>query len=169
MLFTILIYIAVIGAPALAVYSVFRRTKKADPDVAGYIYNGKNWVAWLLVLSLLAWIFMGFIMPLLDGASYYDPEWGALGFMLIAILLYISYAVIAYVPATAQELEENKDSEKKSDRQRSGISNICIHHHSGCNRRCFNGTSGYVGRSPESDTGHKRDRRNIVQDCRHRY
>lgn len=113
MLFTILIYIAVIGAPALAVYSVFRRTKKADPDVAGYIYNGKNWVAWLLVLSLLAWIFMGFIMPLLDGASYYDPEWGALGFMLIAILLYISYAVIAYVPATAQELEENKDSGKK--------------------------------------------------------
>ena len=105
MLLDILIYIALIGAPALAVYSVLRRNKNADPDVAGYVYNGKNWVAWLLVLSLLAWIFMGFIMPLLDGATHYDPEWSALGFMLIAILLYISYAVIAYVPATAQELE----------------------------------------------------------------
>jgi hypothetical protein len=38
----VLVYVAVIGAPVLAIYSVWRRLKKSDPDTVGYIYNGKS-------------------------------------------------------------------------------------------------------------------------------
>jgi len=55
-------------------------------------------------------LFIGFIMPIpfISGQPSYHPEWGVLGLMLIAILLYICYSLIAYVPATAQEVEESK-------------------------------------------------------------
>lgn len=108
MILTIIIIVAMIGAPALAVYSVYRRTKNTNSSTAGYIYNGKEWVAWLLVLSILSSAFFGFIMPLFDGQDGYHPEWGTLGLMALAIVLYICYAIIAFVPATAQEIRDNQ-------------------------------------------------------------
>ncbi len=110
MWFDILVYVAAIGAPILAVWSVYRRIKNTDPNVAGYIYNGKKWVTWLLLICIIAALFIGFIMPIpfISGQPSYHPEWGVLGLMLIAILLYICYSLIAYVPATAQEVEESK-------------------------------------------------------------
>jgi hypothetical protein len=110
MWFDILVYVAAIGAPILAVWSVYRRIKNTDPNVAGYIYNGKKWVTWLLLICIIAALFIGFIMPIpiISGSSSYHPEWGVLGLMLIAILMYICYSLIAYVPATAQEVEESK-------------------------------------------------------------
>lgn len=106
----ILIYVAAIGAPILAVWSVYRRIKNTDPNTAGYVFNGKKWVIWLLLICIIAALFIGFIMPIpfISGQTTYRPEWGVLGLMLIAILLYICYAVIAYVPATAEEIEANK-------------------------------------------------------------
>ena len=47
-------------------------------------------------------------IPLISGRANYRPEWGGLGLLFYAILLYISYSVIAVVPATAEEIEESK-------------------------------------------------------------
>ena len=85
----ILIYVALIGAPVLAVYAIYRRIKNTDENTAGYVYNGKPWVAWLLLFCIIADFFIGFIMPLFDGTKGYHPEWGTLGLMLLAILLYL--------------------------------------------------------------------------------
>lgn len=106
----VLVYVAVIGAPVLAIYSVWRRLKKSDPDTAGYIYNGKKWVTWLLLICLLAVLFISFIMPLpiISEHRPYRPEWGGLLLGLYAVILYICYNLIAYIPATAEELEESK-------------------------------------------------------------
>ena len=106
----ILVYVAAIGAPVLAVWAVVKRIKNTDPNIAGYVYNGKKWVTWLLLLCIISALFIGFIMPIpfISGQPSYHPEWGVLGLMLISILLYICYSLIAYVPATAQEIEENK-------------------------------------------------------------
>lgn len=111
MVLDIIIYIAVFGAIGLAVYSVFRRTKNTDPNVAGYVYNGKPGVTWLFVLTVLAILFYTFIMPipLISGQVTYRPEWGGLGLLAYAILLYICYSIIAFVPATAEEIEESKE------------------------------------------------------------
>ena len=104
----ILVYVAVIGAIALAIYSVYKRIKNTDANTAGYVFNGKNWVAWLLLLCIISALFIGFIMPLFAGGEGYHPEWGTLGIMFWAVILYICYAIIAFVPATAEEVEANK-------------------------------------------------------------
>ncbi|MBO7468624.1 MAG: hypothetical protein J6T37_07665 [Bacteroidales bacterium] len=108
MLLQILIIVAMLGAPALAIFSVFRRIKNNNPNIAGYVYNGKNWVAWLLVFSIIATLFIGFIMPIFDGREGYHPEWGTLWLILLAVILYICYAIIAFIPASAEEIEESK-------------------------------------------------------------
>jgi len=110
MLLSILIIVALLGAPTLAGFAVFKRIKNNNPDIAGYVYNGKDWVAWLLVICFVADLFIGFVMPLFDGAQGYHPEWGILWMMLFAVILYICYAIIAFVPATAEEIKASKDA-----------------------------------------------------------
>ena len=110
MLLNILIYVALFGAPVLAFYSVFKRIKNTNKDTAGYVYNGKVWVAWLLVFSIIATLFIVFFMPIFDGTEGYHPEWGVLWLTLLAVIFYICYAIIAFVPATAEELAANKEA-----------------------------------------------------------
>ena len=110
MLFDIFAYVGTIGAPALAIYSVYRRIKKKDKNTAGYVFNGKTWVAWLLMFCIISILFMVFGMPLMGGGTGYHPAWGFLWMMLLAIILYVSYAVISFVPATAEEIQENKEA-----------------------------------------------------------
>ena len=112
MLLTILIIVAMLGAPALAIFAVFKRIKNNNPDIAGYVYNGKDWVAWILVFSIIASLFIGFVMPIFDGTKGYHPEWGLLVLILLAVVFYICYAIIAFVPATAEELAESTESGK---------------------------------------------------------
>ena len=94
----------------MAIYSVYKRIKNTGVTTAGYVYNGKTWVTWLFVLTVLAILFYTFVMPipLISGRASYRPEWGGLGLLFYAVLLYISYSVIAFVPATAEEIEESK-------------------------------------------------------------
>lgn len=110
MLFDIFAYVGTIGAPALAIYSVYRRIKKKDKNTAGYVFNGKTWVAWLLMFCIISILFMVFGMPLMGGGTGYHPAWGFLWMMLLAIILYISYVIISFVPATAEEIQENKET-----------------------------------------------------------
>lgn len=110
MLLTILIIVAMLGAPALAIFAVFKRIKNNNPDIAGYVYNGKDWVAWILVFSIIASLFIGFVMPIFDGTKGYHPEWGLLVLILLAVVFYICYAIIAFVPATAEELAQSKEA-----------------------------------------------------------
>ena len=110
MLLSILIIVSLLGAPTLAGFAVYKRIKNNNPDIAGYVYNGKDWVAWLLVFSIIASLFFGFIMPIFDGAKGYHPEWGLLVLILLAVVFYICYAIIAFVPATAEELANSKEA-----------------------------------------------------------
>ena len=110
MLLSILIIVALLGAPTLAGFAVFKRIKNNNPDIAGYVYNGKDWVAWILVFSIIASLFIGFVMPIFDGTKGYHPEWGLLVLILLAVVFYICYAIIAFVPATAEELAQSKEA-----------------------------------------------------------
>ena len=112
MLLSILIIVAMLGAPALAGFAVFKRIKNNNPDIAGYVYNGKDWVAWILVFSIIASLFIGFVMPIFDGTKGYHPEWGLLVLILLAVVFYICYAIVAFVPATAEELAESTEAGK---------------------------------------------------------
>ena len=96
----------------MAIYSVYKRVKNPDPNAAGYVYNGKTWVTWLFVITVLAILFFTFIMPLpiISEHRPYRPEWGGLGLLFYAVLLYICYSVIAFVPATAEEIEASKEA-----------------------------------------------------------
>ena len=96
----------------MAIYSVYKRIKNPDPNAAGYVYNGKTWVTWLFVITVLAILFFTFIMPLpiISEHRPYRPEWGGLGLLFYAVLLYICYSVIAFVPATAEEIEASKEA-----------------------------------------------------------
>ncbi|MCR5014165.1 MAG: hypothetical protein K6A28_05245 [Bacteroidales bacterium] len=106
----ILVYVAVFGAIGLAIYSVFKRTRNTDPDIVGYVYNGKKWVTWLFLICVLSVLFVAFIMPLpiLSGQSGYHPDWKSLLLLIWVVILYACYSIIAFVPATAQEMEESK-------------------------------------------------------------
>ena len=111
MLLDIFVYVALFGGVGLAIYSVYKRVKNPDPNAAGYVYNGKTWVTWLFVITVLAILFFTFIMPLpiISEHRPYRPEWGGLGLLFYAVLLYICYSIIAFVPATAEEIEESKE------------------------------------------------------------
>ena len=110
MLLDVFIYVALFGGVGLAIYSVYKRVKNTDVTTAGYVYNGKTWVTWLFAICVLSILFYTFIMPIpiISGQTTYRPEWGGLGLLFYAILLYVSYSVIAFVPATAEEIEESK-------------------------------------------------------------
>lgn len=112
MLLDIFVYVALFGGVGLAIYSVYKRVKNPDPNAAGYVYNGKTWVTWLFVITVLAILFFTFIMPLpiISEHRPYRPEWGGLGLLFYAVLLYVCYSVIAFVPATAEEIEASKES-----------------------------------------------------------
>ena len=110
MLLSILIIVALLGAPTLAGFAVYKRIKNNNPDTAGYVYNGKVWVAWLLVFCVIASLFIAFFMPLFDGTEGYHPEWGVLVLTLLSVIFYICYAIIAFVPATAEELAASKEA-----------------------------------------------------------
>ena len=112
MLLEIFIYVAVFGAIGLAIYSVYKRIKNTDENTAGYVYNGKMWVTWLFLICVLSILFYVFIMPmpLLSGQTTYHPDWNYLGLAAWAVVLYICYSIIAFVPATAEEIEESKEA-----------------------------------------------------------
>ena len=115
MLLDIFFYVALFGGVGLAIYSVYRRITKVDPDTAGYVYNGKTWVTWVFVLVTFSILFYVFIepIPLISGKPSYRPEWNMFFLFFIALLLYICYSVIAFVPATAEELEERESAGKQ--------------------------------------------------------
>jgi hypothetical protein len=107
MLYKVLIILSLIGAPALAVLAVFLRLKKRTPDTAGYVYNGKKWVAWLYGLCVLGVIIM-LLMGLTTGG--HKPEWGILWMLLIATLLFACYSIIAFKPVNEEQLVEAQNS-----------------------------------------------------------
>ena len=57
MLLDIFVYVALFGGVGLAIYSVYKRIKSTGETTAGYVYNGKTWVTWLFVITVLAILF----------------------------------------------------------------------------------------------------------------
>ena len=99
--------------PILAIYAVSKRNKALKKEEVGFVYDGKVWVTWLWTIIVFATLFLVFGTEFVLGAvaldfSNYRPEWDKLWFLLFSTVLYVSYVLIAYRPATAEELEAAK-------------------------------------------------------------
>ena len=100
--------------PLLAIYAMIMRSKNKKQGQAGFVYNGKIWVTWVGLIAVLGGLFMIFGTPLIvkKGDLSYRPNWEYITITILAIIEYISYVLVAYRPATAEEIEEAKASGK---------------------------------------------------------
>lgn len=105
----IIVTLAVLGAPVAAVYAVMQRNRLLKEGHPGFIYEGKTWVSWIWVLSIIGTLYNAFIMPWLIDEKW-NPQWGMLNLIWMSTLLYISYVMVSYRPATEEEIEEAKTS-----------------------------------------------------------
>lgn len=98
--------------PFLAIYAMIMRSKNKKQGQVGFVYNGKVWVTWVGLIAVLGGLFMIFGTPLIvrKGDLSYRPDWGYITITILAIIEYISYVLVAYRPATAEEIEEAKAS-----------------------------------------------------------
>lgn len=102
--------------PFLAIYAMFMRSKNKKQGQVGFVYNGKIWVTWVALVTILAGLYLTFGAPLFDkainlqGFESYRPDWDKIKLTIFAIIEYISYVLVAYRPATAEEIEEAKAS-----------------------------------------------------------
>lgn len=90
------------------------RSKNKKQGQVGFVYNGKIWVTWVGLIAVLGGLFMIFGTPLIvkKGDLSYRPDWEYITITILAIIEYISYVLVAYRPATAEEIEEAKASGK---------------------------------------------------------
>jgi hypothetical protein len=100
--------------PLLAIYAMIMRSKNKKQGQVGFVYNGKIWVTWVGLIAVLGGLFMIFGTPLIvkKGDLSYRPDWEYITITILAIIEYISYVLVAYRPATAEEIEEAKASGK---------------------------------------------------------
>lgn len=103
--------IAILGAPVLAIYAFMQRNKNMKDNQSGYVYDGKTWVSWLWVFSIIGTLYNAFIMTWFT-SNKWDPDWSMLNIAWISTVLYISYVMVSYRPATAEEIEEAKAAGK---------------------------------------------------------
>ena len=96
--------------PVLAIYSVMLRNKALKAGQVGYVYEGKTWVSWVAVVAILATLFLTFGAPLITKHVDYAPDWEKLKLLIFVLIEYISYVLVSYRPATADEIEEAKAS-----------------------------------------------------------
>lgn len=98
--------------PLLAIYAIIMRNKNKKQGQAGFVYNGKIWVTWIGLIAVLGGLFLVFGSPLIIkmGVTGYSPDWEYLKITIFAIIEYISYVLVAYRPATVEEIEEAKAS-----------------------------------------------------------
>lgn len=96
--------------PFLAIYSLMMRNKAMKNGHLGYIYNGKLWVTWLAVIDIFACLFLMFGAPLIAGPVEYTPDWEKIKVLIFGLIEYISYVLVSYRPATAEEIEEAEAS-----------------------------------------------------------
>ena len=97
--------------PLLAIYAIIMRNKNKKQGQAGFVYNGKIWVTWIGLITILGGLFLVFGSPLIiKKVTGYSPDWGFLRITILAIIEYISYVLVAYRPASVEEIEEAKAS-----------------------------------------------------------
>ena len=97
--------------PLLAIYAIIMRSRTKKQGQGGFVYNGEFWVAWIASIAVLGGLFLTFGLPLLMPDDY-APDWDKINIILLVIIEYICYVLIAYRPATAEEIEEAKASGK---------------------------------------------------------
>ena len=95
--------------PLLAIYALIMRNRTKKKEQAGFVYNGEFWVTWIASIAVLGGLFLTFGVPLFIPDDY-SPEWDNIKLTLLVIIEYISYVLVAYRPATAEEIEEGKAS-----------------------------------------------------------
>ena len=99
----------IVCPPLLAIYAIIMRSRTKKQGQAGFVYNGEFWVAWIASIAVLGGLFLIFGLPL-QMPDDYAPDWDKINITLLVIIEYISYVLIAYRPATTEEIEEAKAS-----------------------------------------------------------
>ena len=100
----------------VAVIALIQRfVKRRSDETAGYVYNGRRWVAWLFVAIVVSWVSL-YIGNRVGGSggSQLIPSIGKDGIALVIlfyglpVLYMISYVLVAFRPATAEQVAEAK-------------------------------------------------------------
>ncbi len=100
----------ILAPPVLAALEVIRRNKSMKEGEVGFVYNGKKWVTWIWVACFFANIYLLFIVPLFKPGVSCAPDWQFLKPLFMSIVFYLSYTLVSYRPATAQEIQEAKST-----------------------------------------------------------
>lgn len=105
----ILVFLIPVG---LGLYTTYQNIfKPKSPEIAGYIYDGSRVFNWLVIILVISWIMhiVLYFIPSVHEMSYLRQSASVLITDLVAqIVLIISYILVSFRPATAQELEDAK-------------------------------------------------------------
>jgi hypothetical protein len=111
-LFLILLALPIV----VAVIALIQRfVKRRSDDTAGYVYNGRRWVAWVFVAIVASWVIL-YVGNKVGGSggSQLIPSFKKdniallILFFGLPVLYMISYVLVAFRPATAEQVAEAK-------------------------------------------------------------
>ena len=102
-----------IGVAVIALIQRF--AKRRDDATAGYVYNGRRWVAWVFVAIVASWVSL-YVGNKVGGSggSQLIPSFNKdniallILFFGLPVLYMISYVLVAFRPATAEQVAEAK-------------------------------------------------------------
>lgn len=104
-----LVFLIPIG---LGLYTTYENLfKPKSPEIAGYIYDGSRVFNWLVIILVISWVMhiVLYCIPGLRENSYLRQSASVLITDLVAqIVLILSYIMVSFRPATAEELQEAK-------------------------------------------------------------
>lgn len=92
----------------LAFLAVWLRSFRANADTAGYVSNASRFGYWLFIITILS-IVVTLIAGMIDPQLGFFNKSGLWFLVVLALLFFLCYYVIAFKPVDAYQLEEEKD------------------------------------------------------------
>lgn len=112
-----ILFLVILALPiVVAVMALVQRfVRRRNDGTAGYVYNGRRWVAWLFVAIVVSWVSL-YVGNRVGGSggSQLIPTPGKDSIALVIlfygllVLYMISYVLVAFRPATADQVAEAK-------------------------------------------------------------
>lgn len=92
----------------LAFIAVWLRSARMTKDTAGYVSNASRFGYWLFVLTVLS-IIITTVAGFFDSHLSFFSNNGLWFLVVLALLFFLCYYVIAFKPVTDEQLEEERD------------------------------------------------------------
>ena len=93
----------------LAILAVWLRSVRVTKDTAGYVSNATRFGYWLLVITVMS-VIITLIAGFFDSQLSFFHNNGLWFLVLLSFLFFLCYYVIAFKPATADQLKEAKEN-----------------------------------------------------------